>query len=280
MIKKKRLDNIKSDLEQSQLRLNKMKEELGQLSHSNRQKAVNIDRAISCKAELNLSNQLLLSNDEVPADRHRDRVGGMWDEIGKLQFNFIVERGLKPEMKLIDIGCGCLRAGVHFISYLNDGNYYGIDMNSSLIDAGYQKELDAVGRKKMPKNNFLVNSNFESYRFGVEFDFALAQSVFTHLPLNHIRRCLFELAKCVKQGCQFYATFFEFSPELLYTLIKQQPGEIITSMDSDPYHYKLQDFFWCIEGLPWEISYIGDWQHPRGQKMLCFTKLIVRGDSR
>ncbi|MCC3571018.1 MAG: class I SAM-dependent methyltransferase [Microcoleus sp. PH2017_40_RAT_O_B] len=278
---KKTLQTIKNDLERSQTRLNKMKEELGQLSPAPMQKTIDIDRAITISiAENNSSNQLLLYNNEFPAHNHRDSVGGMWDEIGKLQLNFMVDRGLKPDMKLIDIGCGCLRAGVHFISYLNDGNYYGIDMSSALINAGYQKELDVSGRKKTPKNNFLVNSHFESYRFGVEFDFAVAQSVFTHLPLNQIRRCLFELAKCVKEGGHFYATFFECSPELLYTFITQQPGEIITSMDSDPYHYQLQDFLWCIEGLPWEISYIGDWQHPRGQKMLCFTKIIVRGDSR
>jgi hypothetical protein len=119
----------------------------------------------------------------------------------------------------------------------------------------------------------LVNDRFELYLLGVEFEFALAQSVFTHLPLNHIRRCLFELAKCVKQGGKFYATFFECSSESLYTLTTHQPGGIITYMDSDPYHYQLQDFFWLIKGLPWTISYIGDWNHPRGQKMLCFTKM-------
>jgi hypothetical protein len=146
-------------------------------------------------------------------------------------------------------------------------------MNSSLIDAGYQQELDVTNRNKLPKKNLLVNDRFEVYLLGVEFEFALAQSVFTHLPLNHIRRCLFELAKCVKQGGKFYATFFECSSESLYTLTTHQPGGIITYMDSDPYHYQLQDFFWLIKGLLWTISYIGDWKHPRGQKMLCFTKM-------
>jgi len=119
----------------------------------------------------------------------------------------------------------------------------------------------------------LVNAHLELCLLAKKREFALAQSVFTHLPLKHIRRCLFELAKCVKQGGKFYATFFECSSESLYTLTTHQPGGIITYMDSDPYHYQLQDFFWLIKGLLWTISYIGDWKHPRGQKILCFTKM-------
>jgi ubiquinone/menaquinone biosynthesis C-methylase UbiE len=271
---KERLENIKGDLERSQLKLKQIRDELEHSSETNLQKAVHkSDQIINTTTENNSSNRLLLSNEEANAGLHRESVGGMWDEIGKLQFDFILNQGLKPEMKFVDIGCGCFRGGVHFLRYLNSGNYYGIDMNSSLIDAGYQQELDVTNRNKLPQKNLLVNDHFELYLLGVEFEFALAQSVFTHLPLNHIRRCLFELAKCVKQGGKFYATFFECSSESLYTLTTHQPGGIITSMDSDPYHYQLQDFFWLIKGLPWTLSYIGDWKHPRGQKMLSFTKM-------
>lgn len=42
---------------------------------------------------------------------HRGAVGGMWDQIGKLQFEFMVKHGLKPEHKFLDIGCGSLRGG-------------------------------------------------------------------------------------------------------------------------------------------------------------------------
>ena len=49
---------------------------------------------------------------------HREYVGGMWELIGKLQFNFIVGQGLKPENCFLDIACGPLRGGIHFIPYL------------------------------------------------------------------------------------------------------------------------------------------------------------------
>jgi len=205
---------------------------------------------------------------------HRDIVGGLWDEIGKLQFDFLLQQGLKPNMKLLDVGCGCLRGGLHFIHYLNAGNYYGIDSNESLINAGYEIELGLTKlQEKMPRTNLLVNEQFQAGLLGVTFDCAIAQSVFTHLPMTSINLCFIELAKCVKPGGKIYASFFEVTPEEdIDNAIMHQPGGIITYPDKDPYHYRIQDFLKSIEDLPWKMFFYGDWQHPRGQKMLEFVK--------
>ncbi|MEZ2301798.1 MAG: class I SAM-dependent methyltransferase [Microcoleus sp.] len=274
VMNKEKLEKIKGDLERSHLKSKEIKHQLQQWPPANLQHSLKrSDPIINNTTDINSYNTLMLSKQQLKAGLHRESIGGMWDQIGTLQFDFLLKQGLMPWMKFVDIGCGCLRGGVHFIRYLDNGNYYGIDMNSSLIDAGYQQELDVQSLKKLPQANLLVNAHFELYLLGVQFDFAIAQSVFTHLPLNHIRRCLFELAKCIKQGGKFYATFFECSSDSVSILTTHQPGGIITYMDSDPYHYQLQDFGWCIQGLPWTISYIGDWNHPRGQKMLLFTKV-------
>jgi len=58
----------------------------------------------------------------VERDPH-SAVGGMWEQIGQLQFDFLVNHGLEPNHKLLDIGCGTLRGGRHFITYLVPGNY-------------------------------------------------------------------------------------------------------------------------------------------------------------
>ena len=65
----------------------------------------------------------------------KDAIGGMWDEIGQLQFQFLKQMGLKPEHKMLDIGCGTLRGGRFFIRYLNTLNYTGIDISPACIDA-------------------------------------------------------------------------------------------------------------------------------------------------
>ena len=81
-----------------------------------------------------------LTDSEIRSGGHREFVGGMWEEIGSLQFDFLKKSGLTPLHRLVDIGCGCLRGGVYFVPYLEKSHYYGIDINASLIEAG-RKEL-------------------------------------------------------------------------------------------------------------------------------------------
>ncbi len=54
---------------------------------------------------------------------HRFYVGGHWEEIGKLQFDFLRSKGLKPESYLLDIACGSLRLGVKAIPFLEREHY-------------------------------------------------------------------------------------------------------------------------------------------------------------
>ena len=50
-----------------------------------------------------------LTAQEVAAGAHRDFVGGMWDEVGALQFEYMQSAGLRPGHRLLDMGCGALR---------------------------------------------------------------------------------------------------------------------------------------------------------------------------
>ena len=59
-----------------------------------------------------------LSQTDINQNKHRNFIGGKWEEIGRLQYDFLREQGLQPQDKLLDIGCGCLRGGIHFIDYL------------------------------------------------------------------------------------------------------------------------------------------------------------------
>jgi SAM-dependent methyltransferase len=210
----------------------------------------------------------------VDHGEHREVVGGLWDEIGDLQCRFLIDHGLKPEHPLLDIGCGSLRGGMHFIRYLEAGNYIGVDINQSLLDAGFHIEAKAAElQDKMPRENLICLLDFEFDRLDRLFDFALAHSLFTHLTFNRIRRCLERLAPVINVGGHFFATFFELprtaSPSLPYT---HYPGETVTYDTRDPYHYKLADFFYAASGLPWQIRHIGKWEHPRGQRMLEFIR--------
>ena len=190
---------------------------------------------------------------------HREYVGGLWDEIGRLQLDFLVSRGLKPSHCLLDIGCGSLRGGVHFIRYLGPGNYLGIDKERRLIDLGIERELgQATYLDKKPA--FVVSSNFEFDTFGRKPEFSIAQSLFTHLVPADIHLCLKNLRKCVDQDHVFFATFFE-------GLSSDNPR---TSHSQAGFSYSQDELTGFAERAGWRATYIGDWSHPRNQMMMKF----------
>jgi SAM-dependent methyltransferase len=206
--------------------------------------------------------------------RHRNIIGGLWDEIGTLQIEFLKAHGLAPSDIVIDIGCGCLRGGVHFIDYLDAGNYHGIDLSAALLDAGYDVELAGLGlQDKLPRSNLLADGQFGFDHFGKRFDVALAQSVFTHLPLNHIRLCLHRLAATMRPGGRLFATFFEAPEHHPLDQPFDNPNGVRSFSHQDPFHYKLSEIEAICREMPWRIVFAGDWAHPRDQKMVIFERI-------
>jgi cyclopropane fatty-acyl-phospholipid synthase-like methyltransferase len=147
-----------------------------------------------------------------------------------------------------------------------------LDLNASLIDAG-NAELAAAGLvDKRPR--LLVDDRFRFTRFSAPFDFAVAISVFTHLFMNHISRCLVEVRKVLKPTGQLYATFFQAPRVLHLEPLTHQPGGVTTYYDSDPFHYAPDELATLAKNAGLSTELIGDWQHPRAQKMMCFRPTI------
>jgi SAM-dependent methyltransferase len=191
--------------------------------------------------------------------------------MGTLQLEFIVSQGLEPHHTFLDVGCGCLRAGVHFLKYLDEGKYYGIDAQQWLLDAGLREEVPRYGLSGRTLH-LLCGDDFQLENFGVLFDFGIAQSVFTHQTWNTILRCLSNVHNVLKPDGRFYASFFE-DPDGTHvtTPISHSPGGITTFPDRDPFHYIFETFVALGKRTNLDVTYIGDWNHPRAQKMLCFT---------
>lgn len=210
----------------------------------------------------------------IARGNHRGIIGGMWEEIGQLQFDYLCQAGLTPGHRLLDLGCGCLRGGLHFIPYMESGHYYGIDISQDLIDVGYEVELAQAGlQDRMPYSNLACTDVFDATGFGTCFDFVLAQSVFTHLPINHLRLCLARLTAVTRAGTQFHATIFESPDDADWSLpLAHTPGGVTTFPDRDPYHYCRADLEYCCATLPWELVELNAWDHPRDQRMAVFVR--------
>jgi cyclopropane fatty-acyl-phospholipid synthase-like methyltransferase len=156
-------------------------------------------RALSCEEAKKL----------VPGSNHYTAYVGppeQYDFMGATQFRLLTTLGLREHNSLLDFGCGSLRAGRLFISYLLPGRYYGLEPNRWLVEAGIEEQ---IGRSmlELKRPTFLYHSDFSATRFGITFDHILAQSIFSHSGREIIAKCFAEFKICLAPNGLVLATF-------------------------------------------------------------------------
>ncbi len=131
---------------------------------------------------------------EIAEKLHKDGIftGGppdLFESGGRLQLSTLVREGIFPSSKLLDVGCGCLRAGYWLVHLLDPGCYFGIEPNARMLQAGIDyvlgPELQAAKRP-----SFDTNDRFDFSVFGVKFDAFLARSIWTHASKSQIQTML------------------------------------------------------------------------------------------
>lgn len=189
-------------------------------------------------------------------------VGGLWEQMGALQLEFLVKIGLTKEHCLLDIGCGTLRGGRHFIAYLDTGNYTGIDISPRAIQYGLQLVHVEHLSEKQPR--LLVNNDLE-LRFSEfeneTFDYLLAQSVFTHLRPKDIETCFENIGRIMHDRSIFCFTFRE--------------AKKYTQTGFKSFRYPFTFFQKMAERKGFTIQdHSHKYAHPRGQRMVLATKKV------
>ena len=210
----------------------------------------------------------------VRAKRHREVVGGLWDQIGELQVRTLLELGLKRDHRLLDVGCGSLRLGSKIVDILAPANYFGTDLNESLLEAGYDKELRSAQKKLLPRENLICHDATQSFPFNQTFDFVIAFSLFTHLNLTQVNLTLHSIAKKIGSHGLLAATFF-ICPDYSLTSIEQCSG-IFTDLNKDPFHVSLSSLNLMAKEVGLEITEMTEFEHPRGQRLFCFRHRSFR----
>ncbi len=144
------------------------------------------------------------------ARSHEAAVGGRthawWLKIGQMQFDYLVTHGLKPGHRMLEIGCGDLRAGRLFIGYLDAGHYYGIDISPDILLAA-QNTIAAEGLQEKLPNLTLVRDLKLAFLPAGYFDVVHAHSVFSHSPIGVIDECLANVRRVMAPGGFFDFTF-------------------------------------------------------------------------
>lgn len=132
--------------------------------------------------------------------------GRRYDVMGASQFRLLCALGLRENHRVLDIGCGSLRAGRLLLPYLLPERYYGVEPNRWLVAEGMNKELGAdIARIKQP--SFHYSDAFDFEVFGVKFDYIVAQSIFSHTGSDLLRTALTSAARVMHEGTKFVATF-------------------------------------------------------------------------
>jgi len=145
-----------------------------------------------------------------PGDPHyRAYVGPPedYDLIAAMTFNLLTTLGLRQHHFLVDVGCGSLRIGRLLIPYLNRGKYIGIEPNRWLVEEGIKREIgESILEIKQP-TFFFSDSPTALSQAKMTFDFALAQSIFSHCGLDLISRWLSAISQSLGPGGVLLATF-------------------------------------------------------------------------
>lgn len=131
-----------------------------------------------------------------------------YDFMGATQFRLLCTLGLRSNHFLLDFGCGSLRAGRLFIPYLGKGRYFGIEPNKWLVEDGIRNEV-GEDQIRMKEPTFRHNDDFTVGDMDVQFDFIVAQSIFSHSGMDIVSRSLASFRGALKQQGIVAATFVE-----------------------------------------------------------------------
>jgi SAM-dependent methyltransferase len=128
-------------------------------------------------------------------------------EFGQMQFDYLAGHGLGPASRLLEIGCGNLRAGRFLIGYLDTGNYYGIDISPDVLLSAQRVITENRLQDKLPRLVYTSDLRFEFLPAG-HFDAIHANSVFTHCPIGLIEECFAHVGRIMTPGGFFDFTFY------------------------------------------------------------------------
>ncbi len=183
----------------------------------------------------------------IPPQELVDAIGaGSFKIIGEgyLQ-HFIKLGGLRPDDRVLDVGCGSGRMAVPLTHYLSAiGSYEGFDIAADCI-AWCQQNITP----RYPNFQFQVadvyNQHYHpssgcracEYRFPYpdeSFDFVILTSVFTHMLPADLAHYLAEIARVLKKGGRCLVTFFLLNAESL-TLMPTDLSNVDFSHDAGTY---------------------------------------------
>jgi SAM-dependent methyltransferase len=207
-----------------------------------------------------------LTTDPLMDDAH-DLVGGEPETLGPWQISLMRQYGLQPLHRLLDLGSGTLRGGLHFIQFLDKGNYVGVEPLTKLVDIG----RDLLQKTNMNNKSPLLGG-FDILEGLEKVDYALTQSVINHLDSVGIEETVNRIAAVLKPG-GYWVTTGVFTEDVDGVLTGERhswrPNEwIVSRIGRSWFENVVNDHGLSI--VEWT-----DIQHPRGQEVVIISKPLI-----
>lgn len=161
----------------------------------------------------------------VPPRRKSFIGAGDFLRVGRSWVRHFIELGdLKPDERVLDVGCGLGRMAVPLTEYLTTaGSYEGLDVSREGIDWCVSQISSRFPnftfRRIDIQNDFYSpggRGSAAEYRFPFDddsFDFVFLTSVFTHMRPDDVRNYLGEVARVLKRGGRSLITFYLLNDE-------------------------------------------------------------------
>lgn len=152
-----------------------------------------------------------------------------WLELGERQFTYLRDRGLLPHHRMLEIGCGNLRAGWRFIEHLAPGAYTGVDISPDIIAAARDTLRD---RHLEAKNPTLLVVDDMSLRDLPDdhFDVVHAHSVFSHCPIEVVEAAFTGVHRVIRHDGFFDFTYNESADGRYWSRLREDwfyPTELL-----------------------------------------------------
>ena len=138
-------------------------------------------------------------------ERRHGKVGKpeLWKMKRDFQIQFLKAMGLNQNDLFLDIGCGTLRGGIPVIEFLDEGNYYGVDVRESVIVEGRKELYEAGLESKNP--TLLATEDVGQLTIAQKFDFIWAFSVLIHLTDEILQDTISLASRHLSSEGVFYA---------------------------------------------------------------------------
>ncbi|CAM0907316.1 unnamed protein product [Alopecurus aequalis] len=120
---------------------------------------------------------------ELLVEEHHSNYGEPWAG-GRDVFEFLANASaLVPRDQVLEIGCGTLRVGLHFIRFLETGRFHCLERDELSLMAALRYELPSQGL--LYKRPMIVRGedmDFSKFGDTVMYDLIYASAVFLHIP--------------------------------------------------------------------------------------------------